>query len=112
MYYGNSCVTASTENKTGVWNTNYKAVYHLSQSPAGTVLDSTSNNNDLSDANSVALNSSGVFAGAASFAAASSQTLSITDAAQTGLDVTGTPHPGSLDKTGDNNSSRFIPYHR
>jgi hypothetical protein len=29
MYYGNSCISASQENVTGVWNTNYKGVWHL-----------------------------------------------------------------------------------
>jgi hypothetical protein len=46
MYYGNSCMTASTQNVTGVWNANYKGVWHLSQNPAGTapqMRDSTTN---------------------------------------------------------------------
>ena len=46
MYYGNSCMTASTQNATAVWDANYKGVWHLSQSPTGTVpqmKDSTSN---------------------------------------------------------------------
>ena len=53
MYYGNPCMTASTQNKTGVWqnptgvlNAKYMGVWHLSQNPTGTapqMLDSTSN---------------------------------------------------------------------
>jgi len=45
MYYGNSSVTAATENPTGVWNSNYVAVYHLKET-SGTHYDSTSNDND------------------------------------------------------------------
>lgn len=45
MYYGNSCMTASSQNATGVWDANYKGVWHLSQNPTGTapqMKDSTS----------------------------------------------------------------------
>ena len=46
IYYGNSCMTASTQNPTLVWNANYRGVWHLSQSPTGTapqMKDSTAN---------------------------------------------------------------------
>jgi hypothetical protein len=46
MYYGNSNVTSSTENRNGVWNTNYVGVWHLSESPNDGVaghVDSTGN---------------------------------------------------------------------
>jgi hypothetical protein len=46
MFYGNPSVTTDQSNKTAVWNTNYKAVWHL---PNGSVLsagDSTSNANN------------------------------------------------------------------
>jgi hypothetical protein len=46
MYYGNSCMTASSQNATGVWDANYQGVWHLSQSPTGTapqMKDSTAN---------------------------------------------------------------------
>ena len=45
-YYGNSCMTASTQNETGVWDANYRGVWHLSQNPTGTapqINDSTAN---------------------------------------------------------------------
>ena len=45
MYYGNSCMTASTQSPTAVWNANYLGVWHLSQNPTGTapqMKDSTS----------------------------------------------------------------------
>ena len=41
MYYGNSTMEAQ-QNPSAVWNSNYKAVWHLN----ATMLDSTSNNND------------------------------------------------------------------
>ena len=41
MYYGNPTMT-SQENPSGVWNSNYKAVWHLNK----TLLDSTINHND------------------------------------------------------------------
>ncbi len=45
MYYGNGC-SVSTQNASGVWDANYRGVWHLSQNPAGTapqMRDSTSN---------------------------------------------------------------------
>jgi hypothetical protein len=43
MYYGNSCMTSSTQNASGVW-ADYRGVWHSGES--GTTLsDSTSNNN-------------------------------------------------------------------
>ncbi|MFX1470706.1 MAG: DUF2341 domain-containing protein, partial [Promethearchaeota archaeon] len=49
MYYGNSTMS-SRENPTGVWDSNYKAVWHMNQNPSGIspqMKDSTSNNYDL-----------------------------------------------------------------
>jgi hypothetical protein len=43
MYYGNS-VIGSQENPTGVWDSNYKGVWHLKEDPSGSqIKDSTSN---------------------------------------------------------------------
>jgi 6-phosphogluconolactonase (cycloisomerase 2 family) len=49
MYYGNSLCTANRQNPTGVWDSNYIAVWHLNDTPAdeGTHSDSTSNNHDV-----------------------------------------------------------------
>ncbi|MFW9829710.1 MAG: DUF2341 domain-containing protein, partial [Candidatus Thorarchaeota archaeon] len=48
MYYGNSTMS-SRQNPAGVWNSNYVAVWHMNQDPSSSnILDSTSNNNDLS----------------------------------------------------------------
>ena len=51
MYYGNLTVS-NQQNATGVWDSNYNAVWHLSQNPAGTApqeLDSTSNVNSATN---------------------------------------------------------------
>ena len=45
MWYNNSTI-ANSENATGVWDSNFKLVQHLNETPAGTTYDSTSNNND------------------------------------------------------------------
>jgi len=52
MYYGNpGC--SNQQNSTGVWGSSFKAVWHLSESPTGTVHDSTSNHNDMVSAGSM-----------------------------------------------------------
>jgi hypothetical protein len=45
LYYGNASMSPR-ENPTGVWDANYKGVWHLSEDPTGTIYDSTSNNHD------------------------------------------------------------------
>lgn len=55
MYYGNSGATAQ-ENPTGVWDSNYVGVWHMSEDPSGIapqILDSTNNNLDLTSAGSM-----------------------------------------------------------
>jgi hypothetical protein len=36
MYYGNSCMTASTQNASAVWDNNYVGVWHLQEDHSGT----------------------------------------------------------------------------
>ena len=55
--YGNTSVTTSQENITGVWDANYLGVWHLGEG-GGTAYDSTSNNNNASD-NSAATGTTG-----------------------------------------------------
>ena len=45
MYYGNSTMN-SRQNPVSVWNNDYKAIWHMSDDPSGTINDSTSNDND------------------------------------------------------------------
>lgn len=49
MYYGNSSISSSQEAATGVWDGNFKGVWHLKENPSGTapqMKDSTSNVNN------------------------------------------------------------------
>lgn len=43
MYFDNSSISTSQENKTGVWDANFKTVYHLKESTGSNPADSTSN---------------------------------------------------------------------
>jgi hypothetical protein len=45
MYYGNSTMN-SRQNPISVWDNDYKAIWHMSDNPSGTINDSTSNDND------------------------------------------------------------------
>ncbi|MHA2277978.1 MAG: DUF2341 domain-containing protein, partial [Candidatus Kariarchaeaceae archaeon] len=45
MYYGNETIS-NQQNPSGVWDSDYMAVYHLNDDPSSTIYDSTSNNND------------------------------------------------------------------
>ena len=47
MFYSNANISSSQENITGTWNSNYKAVWHLDAD----ILDSTINDNDLTEYN-------------------------------------------------------------
>jgi len=49
IYYGNSAITTYQSTPTGVWDSNYKGVWHLKENPSGTapqIKDSTSNTNN------------------------------------------------------------------
>jgi uncharacterized repeat protein (TIGR02543 family) len=49
MFYGATGISSPTENPTGVWDSNYQAVYHLKEDPSDTapqIMDSTGNNRD------------------------------------------------------------------
>ena len=47
VFYGNPAITASQSNPTGVWDSNYEAVYHLGNLPSsGVASDSTTNANE------------------------------------------------------------------
>lgn len=68
MYFGNSGAT-NQQNGTGVWDANYAAVYHMSQSPTGTIYDSTLNHLDLTSQGGMEANNlvSGKIGNAVSF---------------------------------------------
>lgn len=85
IFYGAPSVTTSQENVNGVWNTNYKAVYHLKDGTTLSLSDSTSGADTLTNNNTVTP-TTGQLDGGAAFASASSQSLTHVDAA--GLRVT------------------------
>jgi hypothetical protein len=86
VYYGNTGASDQQDPAT-VWSNGFAGVWHLNET-SGTRYDSTSNNNDLTDVNTVA-RGTGLVAGGADFVRTSSESLTITDATQTGLDITG-----------------------
>lgn len=99
MFYGNSSVSTSQEDVIGVWNSYYKAVWHMSENPAGTspqLLDSTTNNNDGTSAGSMASDDqvSGQIDGSLDFDG-SNDWISASDADSLDMDV---------DATGENNT--------
>jgi len=80
IVYGDSGVTTSQENITGVWDSNFKLVQHLNES-SNPYLDSTSNNNDSTAGTYPTLSASGKIDGAQDFEHSSSEYISIPDAA-------------------------------
>ena len=66
VFYGNSSITTDQSNKTGVWDANYRAVWHLPNGSTLNTTDSTSNaNNGTANGNVTA--SGGLIDGAAKF---------------------------------------------
>jgi RHS repeat-associated protein len=61
MFYGNSSVTTDQTNKTGVWDSHYKGVWHLPNGSTLSLADSTSNGNNAT--NNGALAATGQFGG-------------------------------------------------
>jgi hypothetical protein len=85
MFYGNPSVTTDPSNKTGVWDSNYKMVYHMADNAANaTVADSSANaNNAIDTANSnsksvpAQVGAGLVFAGASGDAGASTSPITL-----------------------------------
>jgi len=83
MYYGNA-TAADGQDPGTVWNNGYVGVWHLGEASNTTRQDSTCNNNDVTDPTNVAA-ATGKVGGAADFVP--TDYLTISDAAQTGLDL-------------------------
>src|SRR5581483_4176276 len=66
VFYGNPGVSASQENKTGVWDSNFVAVWHLGKNTALSGLDSTSNANNSAAIGANTKAAAGLFGEAAS----------------------------------------------
>jgi len=78
IYFGNSSISTSQENATGVWDSNYLGVWHLKDGTTLNVNDSSSNGNNGSN-NSVTA-TTGKLDGGGNFAG-SPQVITITDTA-------------------------------
>jgi hypothetical protein len=85
--YGNASITTDRSNKTGTWDSNYLAVYHLSES-SNPFNDSTSNAKN-STAGTYPSQVSGNFGNAQSFVSGSSQHIDVPVI----LHATGSPGP-------------------
>jgi hypothetical protein len=86
--YADSTVTTPTTNPTGVWDTNYKGVWHLKEGTGVTAADSTSNANSAVPNNGNPTTATGQIGGALTF---SGQRLNI--AASASLDLTSATSP-------------------
>ena len=74
MFYGNSSVATDQSNKTAVWDSNYKGVWHFNQTPngSGSELNSTSNGYNGTPASSgISLSSDGIAGSSLNFNGAS-----------------------------------------
>ena len=85
MYYGNSSISTSQANSTGVWNANYKGVWHLGET-SGNALDSTSNGSSGTINGTVSQGTSGVFGNAYSFNGSNGNYVSVTNPGDGHLD--------------------------
>ena len=54
VFYGNPSITTSQQNPTGVWDANYKGVWHVPNGSVLSLADSTSNGNNATDDGAVA----------------------------------------------------------
>ena len=107
MYY-RSPDAPGQQDPASVWTNGYAGVWHLAEATGATRLDSTSNNNDLTQNNGpIATSTSGKIGNAADLVRTSAQYLYITDAAQTGLDITG---PLTLEAWAKNDETANPPY--
>jgi hypothetical protein len=86
MYYGNSTISSS-QNPTGVWENNYRGVWHLNEQSGGTdsIIDSTAYSNDGTDINSPNLGQNGQVYNSIGFTDASGQRIEVPDDAS--LDI-------------------------
>jgi len=78
MYYDNPAVTLDTANPTGVWDTSYKAVWHLKEATGATATDSTTTPNNGTP-NGSPTQQTGQIDGSLLFNPASSQYVNVTN---------------------------------
>ena len=70
MYYGDSTITGSTANASGVWDADYMGVWHFKETVGGSgaIKDSTSNAENGTNVNSPTLGAAGQMGSAITFA--------------------------------------------
>ena len=76
LFYGNSGITTSQENKTGVWDANFKGVWHLPNGSTLSANDSTTNADNGTPQNSPAA-VGGQIGGAAGFVRSNQQYINL-----------------------------------
>ncbi len=86
MDFDNSTISSSQENKTGVWDANYTAVWHMSQDPTGTapqIKDSTSTADHATTVGTwtSGQQAAGTIGGSLNFSSASTDKLTANDVA-------------------------------
>jgi hypothetical protein len=87
MFYGNATV-ADGQDPGAVWSNGYAGVWHLGEASDTTRADSTCSNNDVADPATFTVSAAtGKIGTAADFDIENSEYLTISDAAQTGLDL-------------------------
>lgn len=84
--YGRTSITSDQQDAEGVWNTEYKGVWHLKDGTTLSLLDSTSNNND--GTNNGAVVGAGQIDGAAEFAGAEYVTVGDMTSIEGGSELT------------------------
>ena len=82
LYYGNAGITNDQQDASNVWDSNYKAVWHLKENPRGTapqMQDSTAGNNDGTTASAFAAGDqqAGEIGGGLNFGGATNYDVSI-----------------------------------
>ena len=87
MFYGNSSVNSSQENKAAVWDSNYIGVWHLGAGGSLSGADSTSNHNSSADTGANVSATAGMIGGGASLDGSSGSYLDM--GTSTTLDLTG-----------------------
>ncbi len=76
LFYGNSSVSTSQENRTGVWDSHYEVIQHFPSATTLTANDSTSNGINGTPQNSPTA-TSGQMGGAVAFVGSSSQDIDL-----------------------------------
>lgn len=86
LSYGNTAITTDQQDAVNVWDADYKGVWHLPDGTTLTANDSTGNNNDGTLTNTPTA-TSGKIDGAANFASASSQYITMGDVIEAGTNA-------------------------